>query len=71
MSRNPLDERFYIILVVSIVSMSVTIGCLWCCICAMAWIADCESVKMTMLFTHGGMVLSQSLEVVCKIERMF
>ena len=45
-----------------------TIGCLWCCICAMAWIADCESVKMTMLFTHGALGLSQSLEMVCKAE---
>ena len=32
------------------------------------WIADCESVKMTMLFTHGGLGLSQSLEMVCKAE---
>ena len=47
--------------------MSVVIGCLWCCICAMDWmIADRESVKMTMLFTHGGLGLS--LEMVCKAE---
>ena len=49
------------LLAVVVVSMSVTIGCLWCCICAMAWIADCESVNMTMLFTYGGLGLSQLL----------
>ena len=54
----------------AVVSMSVTIGCLWCCICAMAWIADCESVNMTMLFTHVGLGLSQSFEMVCKAERI-
>ena len=48
--------------------MSVDIGCVWCCIYAMAWIADCESVNMTMLFTHGGLGLSQSLEMVCNAE---
>ena len=53
-----------------VVSMSVTIGCLWCCICAMAWIADCESVNITMFFTHGGLGLSQSLEMVCKAKRI-
>ena len=43
-----------------------TIGCLWCCVCAMDWIADCGSVKMTMLFTtHGGLGLSQSLYHSC------
>ena len=52
------------------VSMSVTIGCLWCCIYAMARIADCDSVKMTMLFLHGGLGLSQSLGMVCKAERI-
>ena len=36
----------------------------------MAWIADCESVKMTMSFTHGGLGLSRSLEMVCKAERI-
>ena len=36
----------------------------------MARIADCESVKMTMLFTHGGLGLSQSLVMVCKAERI-
>ena len=45
---------FWLCSLLVVVSMSVTIGCLWCCICAMAWIADCESVNMTMLFTHGG-----------------
>ena len=65
MSRNPLDGCLYIILVVS---MSVTIGCLWCCICAMAWIADCESVNMTILFTHVGLGLSQSSAMVWKAE---
>ena len=68
MSRNPLDGCLHIILVVA--SISVTIGCLWCCICAMAWIADGESVNMTMLFTHGGIGLSQSSEMVCKAERI-
>ena len=36
----------------------------------MAWIADCESVQMTKLFTHGGLGLSQSLEMVCNAERI-
>ena len=36
----------------------------------MAWIADCEAVNMTMLFTHGGLGLSQSSEMVCKAERI-
>ena len=44
----------------SLVGMFVTIGCLWCCICAMAWIADSESVSTTMLFMHGGLGLSVS-----------
>ena len=47
----------------AVASMSVTIGCLWCCICAMAWLADCESVNMTMSFTHGGFGLSQSVKM--------
>ena len=54
----------------AVVSMSVTIGCLWCCICATPWIADCESVNLTMLFTHGGLGLTQSMEMVCKAERI-
>ena len=54
----------------AVVSTSVTIVCLWCCICAMAWIADCQSVNMTMLFTHGGWRLSQLLDMVCKAERI-
>ena len=73
MSRNPLRECLYIILVVLLVgclSMSVTIGCVWCCICSMAWIADCESINMTMLFTHGRLWLSQSSYMVCKAERI-
>ena len=49
---------------------SCAVGCLWCCICVMAWIADCESVNMTILFTHGRLGLSQSLEMVCKAERI-
>ena len=37
----------------------------------MAWIADCESVNMTILSTHGVLGLSQSLEMVCnKAERI-
>ena len=38
----------------AVVGMSVTIGYVWCCICGIDWIADCESVDMTMLFKHGG-----------------
>ena len=48
--------------------MSVVIGCLWCCICAMDWIVDRESVKMTMIFTHGGLGFSHSLDMVCTAE---
>ena len=74
MTSNPLDGRFYtslwLYILLAVDSMPVTIGCLWCVICAMAWIADCESVKMTMLFTHGGLGLSQSLEMVGKAERI-
>ena len=36
----------------------------------MDWFADCESDNVTMLFTHLGSVLSQSLEMVCKAERI-
>ena len=36
----------------------------------MARIADCDSVKMTMLFTHEGLGLAQSLKMVCKAERI-
>ena len=57
---------FYVVLVVYLVSMSVTIGCLWCCICTMSWIAHFESVNMTILFTHGAFGLSLSLEMVSK-----
>ena len=42
------------------VSMYVAVGCLWFCIYAIAWIADDESVIRTMLFMHGGLVLSKS-----------
>ena len=35
---------FWLCSLLAVVSMSVTIGCLWCCICAMAWTADCESL---------------------------
>ena len=48
--------------------LSVVIGCLWCCICAMDWIVDRESVKMTMIFTHGGLGFSHSLDMVCTAE---
>ena len=44
---------FWLCSLLAVVSMSVTIGCLWCCNCAMTWNADRESVNMTMLFTHG------------------
>ena len=54
------STSFWLCSLLAVVSMSVTIGCLWCCICAMAGIADCESVNKTMLFTHGGLGLSQS-----------
>ena len=54
----------------SVVSILVTIGCLCCCICAMAWLADCESVNMTMSFMHGGLGLPQSLEMVCRAPRI-
>ena len=64
------STSFWLCSLLAVVSMSVTIGCLWCCICAMDWIADCESVQMTMSFEHGGLVLSQSLEMVCKAERI-
>ena len=37
------STSFWLCSLLAVVSMSVTIGCLWCCICAMAWIADCES----------------------------
>ena len=36
----------------------------------MAWIADRESVKMTMLFTHGGLRLSKPVGMVCQAERI-
>ena len=61
---------FWLCSLLAVVSMSVTIGCLWCCICAMDWIADCESVNMTMLFMHGRLGLPHSLEMVCKAERI-
>ena len=50
--------------------MSVTIGYLWCCICTIALISGCECVNMTMLFTHGRLVLEHSLKMVCKVERI-
>ena len=40
------STSFWLCSLLAVVSMSVTIGCLWCCICAMAWIADCESVNI-------------------------
>ena len=36
------STSFWLCSLLAVVSMSVTIGCLWCCICAMDWIADCE-----------------------------
>ena len=59
------STSFCLCSLLAVVSMSMTIGCLWCCICVMARI-----VKMTMLFTHGGLGLSQSLVMVCKAERI-
>ena len=41
------------------------IGCLWRCICAMAWIGVCEYDYAKILR------LSQSLEMVCKAERVY
>ena len=41
---------FWLCSLLAVVSMSVTIGCLWFCICVVAWIADCESVNMMMFF---------------------
>ena len=64
------STAFWLCSLLAVVSMSVAIGCLWCCICVMARIADCESVKMTMLFTHRGLGLSQPLEMVCNAERI-
>ena len=64
------STSFWLCSLLAVVSLSVTIGCLWCYICAMAWIADCESVNMTMLFTHGGLGSSQSSEMVYKAERI-
>ena len=64
------STSFCLCSLLAVVSMSMTIGCFWCCICAMAWIADCESVNLTMLFTRGGLGLSQSLDMVCKAERI-
>ena len=71
MSRNPSDgfsTSLWLCSVLAVASMSVNIGCLWCCICAMAWIADCECVNMTIIVTHGGYGLSRSLEMICKSE---
>ena len=53
-----------------VIIISVIISCLWWCILAMVLIADSASVKMTMLFTHGGLGLSQSFEMLCKTERI-
>ena len=46
------SRSFWLCRLLAVVSMSVTIGCLRCCICAMGWISDCETVNMTVLFTH-------------------
>ena len=72
MTRNPLVDvstSFWLRNLLSVVSMSVTIGCMWWSICAMAWISDCESVNMTMLFMHEGLGWPQSLQMVCKADR--
>ena len=39
---------FWLCSLLAVVSMSVTIGCSWCCICATARIADSASVNTTM-----------------------
>ena len=41
------STSFWLCSLLVVVNMFVTIGCLWCCICAMACIVDCESVIMT------------------------
>ena len=53
--RN-VQESFWLCSLLASVSMSVTIGCLWSCICATDWIA--ESVDMTMLFMPRELDLS-------------
>ena len=64
------STSLWLCILLVVVSMSMTIGCLWCYFCAMAWIGDCASVNMTMLLTPGGLGLSQSLEMVCKAEHI-
>ena len=51
------STSFWLCSLLAVVSMSVTMGCLWCCICAMAWIADCESVN-----------LRRVLDIYCQID---
>ena len=63
------STSYWLCSLLAVVSMSVTIGCLLCCIREMAGIAECESVNTTMLFAHV-LGLSQSLEMVCKAERI-
>ena len=43
----------------AVVSRCVTIGCLECCVCAMDWIVDSESVNMTMLYGYGQLIEHQ------------